>query len=146
MKLLGNGGKSTRDTNRTGNISEAAIITRLLELGYAILTPYGGNQRVDLIVEDVDGHFWRVQCKSAHINADSTVIRFHTANHNVTGENRQIRNYRGQCDYFAAYCQKLDKTYLIRVDEAPGMVINLRLLPTKNKQEKNVRWAKDYEL
>ncbi len=31
--------------------------------------------------------------------------------------------------------------------EAVGLAqAQLRLTPTKNKQEKNVRWAKDYEL
>ncbi len=113
MKLLGNGGSDQRDTNHIGEISEAAIITRLLELGYVVLIPYGGNQRYDLMVEDIDRQFWRVQCKSARVDESGTVLKFDTANHNVTGKNRQMRNYRGQCDYFAAYCKKLDKIYLV---------------------------------
>ena len=46
---------------------DAAIITRFLQLGYKVLTPYGGNQRYDLVIEDADGQFWRIQCKSAWI-------------------------------------------------------------------------------
>ncbi len=65
MGLLG---KGKRDTNTKGNISEAAIITRFLQLGYVVLTPYGGNQRYDLVIEDADGNFWRIQCKSAWID------------------------------------------------------------------------------
>ena len=38
MGLLGRGKK---DTNTIGDISEAAIITRFLQLGYVVLTPYG---------------------------------------------------------------------------------------------------------
>ncbi len=45
MGLLG---KGKRDTNSIGDISEAAIITRFLQLGYVVLTPYGRNQRYDL--------------------------------------------------------------------------------------------------
>ena len=46
-------GRDKRDTNRIGEVSEAAIITRFLQLGYVILTPYGGNQRYDVVIEDI---------------------------------------------------------------------------------------------
>ena len=145
MELLGIG-KGKRDTNSIGDISEAAIITRLLQLGYVVLTPYGGNQRYDLVIEDTDGQFWRIQCKSARTNEGGTVLSFNTSISNVTGQNRQPRNYRGQCDYFAAYCEELNKVYLIPVDEVGTTKVNLRLVPAKNNQEMYVRWAKDYEI
>ncbi len=143
MGLLG---KGKRDTNSIGDISEAAIITRFLQLGYVVLTPYGGNQRYDLVIEDADGQFWHVQCKTAWVEDSGAVIHFDTANHNVTGKNRQWRHYRGQCDYFAVYCEELEKVYLIQVDQVGTTRANLRLMPSKNNQEKHVRWAKDYEL
>ena len=143
MGLLG---KSKRDTNSIGDISESAIITRFLQLGYVVLTPYGGNQRYDLVIEDTDGQFWRVQCKTARIQDNGTVVAFNTANHNVATKNRQMRHYRGQCDYFAVYCEEFNKIYLILVDQVGTTRVNLRLVPAKNNQEKHVRWAKDYEL
>jgi len=97
------------------------------------------------VIEDADEQFWRVQCKTAQID-NGAVIRFDTANHNVTGKNRQRRHYRGQCDYFAVYCQELNKVYLIPVDQVGTNTAHLRLTPTRNQQEKHVRWAKDYEL
>lgn len=142
MGLLG---KGKRDTNSIGDISESAIITRFLQLGYVVLTPYGGNQRYDLVVEDAEGNFWRVQCKTAWIDENSTVLKFDTANHNVTGKKRDWRHYREQCDYFAVYCEKLNKVYLIPVDQVGATRANLRLVSAKNNQEKYVRWAKDYE-
>jgi PD-(D/E)XK nuclease superfamily protein len=48
MGLLGNSKNSKRTTNSIGDISEAAIIARFLQLGYVVLTVYGGNQRYDL--------------------------------------------------------------------------------------------------
>jgi hypothetical protein len=142
MGLLG---KGKRDTNSKGEISEAAIITRFLQLGYVVLTPYGGNQRYDLVIEDTDGQFWRVQCKTARID-NGTVVQFDTANHNVTGKNRQMRHYRGQCDYFAVYCEELNKVYLIPVDLVGTTTANLRLIPPKNKNQYGYRMASDYEL
>src|SRR6266700_6771853 len=128
MGLLGN---NKRTTNNIGDISEAAIITRFLQLGYTVLTPYGGNQRYDLVIEDAEGQFWRIQCKTGRIDEDSTVIRFNTAIRNVTGKNRQSRDYRGQCDYFAVYCEKLHKVYLIQVDQVGTTGAALRLAPRK---------------
>src|SRR6516162_6071730 len=105
MGLLG---REKRDTNRIGEISEAAIITRFLQLGYVVLTPYGGNQRYDLVIEDAEGKFWRIQCKTGRIDEGSTKIQFRTVIQNVTGKNRQPRHYQVQCDYFAVNCEKLN--------------------------------------
>ena len=143
MRLLG---KEKRDTNRVGEISEAVIISRFLQLGYVVLTPYGGNQPYDLVIEDAEGQFWRVQCKTARIDESGMILRFSTSISNVTGKNRQPRNYRGQCDYFAAYNEKLNKVYLISVDQVGTSGASLRLAPTKNNQDKNKLWARDYEL
>ena len=57
---------------------------------------------------------------------------------------KRLRHYRGQCDYFAVYCEQLNKVYLIPVDQVGTTRAHLRLVPAKNNQEKNVRWAKDY--
>ncbi len=135
-----------RDTNRIGEISEAAIITRFLQLGYVVLTPYGGNQRYDLVIEDADGRFWRIQCKTGRIDEGGTVLRFSTSISNVTGKNRQPRSYRGQCDYFAVYSEKLNKFYLIPVEQVGTNGASLRLAPSKNNRDKNTLWARDYEL
>jgi PD-(D/E)XK endonuclease len=143
MRLLG---EVKSDTNRVGEISEAAIITRLLQLGYVVLTPYGGNQRYDLMIEESSGQFRRIQCKSAWISEGGTVLKFDTANHNVTGKNRQMRHYRGQCDYFALYSADLGKIYLVPVDEVGITRASLRLTPPKNKNQYGYRMAADYEL
>jgi PD-(D/E)XK endonuclease len=143
MVLLG---KEKLDAKRKGHISESAIITKFLQCGYMVLTPYGGSERYDLVIEDAERQFWRVQCKSAWIDNGETVLKFDTANHNVIGVKRDWRHYREQCDYFAVYSEELNKVYLVPVDEVGTTRAHLRLEPSKNGQEKNVRWAKNYEL
>ncbi len=86
---------------------DTAIITRFLQLGYKVLTPNGRNQRYDLVIEDAEGQFWCVQCKTARIQDNGTVVAIDTANHNYALKNKQWRHYRGQCDYFAVYCEEL---------------------------------------
>ena len=134
------------DTNATGNISEFNIIIRLLDLGFMVFAPYGGGQRCDLIIADAEEKFWRIQCKTARLIENGTVLQFDTANHNVTGKNRQMRHYRGECDFFALYNRELDKVYLVPVDEVGLTRAHLRLTPPKNKNQYGYRMASDYEL
>lgn len=143
MGLLG---REKHHTKMIGEISESAITTRFLQLGYVVLIPYGGSQRYDLVIEDVEGQFWRVQCKTRRIDKDGAILRFSTSISNVTGKNKQPRNYRGQCDYFAVYNERLNKFYLIPVDHVGINGAGLWLAPPKNNQNKNKLWARDYEL
>ena len=89
---------------------------------------------------------WRVQCKTGWIEEDGIAIKFATANQSPLSKTRGKHHYRGQCDYFAVYNEELDKVYIVPVDEVGTTQVKLRLTPTKNNQEKYVRWAKDYEL
>ena len=98
-------GKGRHDSNNKGQISEATITARLLQAGYIVLIPYGG-----------------------------TVLKFDTANHNVTGTKRDWRHYRGQCEYFAVYSADLNKVYLIPVDNVGTTRAHLRLEPSNNRQ------------
>ncbi|MDQ2906076.1 MAG: group I intron-associated PD-(D/E)XK endonuclease [Ktedonobacteraceae bacterium] len=75
--------KGKRDTNSIGSISESAIVTRFLQLGYEVLTPYGRDQRYDLVVENADEQFSRIQCKTGKVEDNGTVMVFNTASHNV---------------------------------------------------------------
>lgn len=141
-----------RHTDRMGDVSEAAIITRLLQAGYVVLTPQGKQHRYDLVIEDADGKFWRIQCKTAWVEQDGASIDFNASNTHYSYVNSKSKgvhkrqDYRGQVEYFAVFYEALDKVYLIPVDEVGITQARLRLTPTKNKQEKNIRWAKDYEL
>src|SRR5579864_7928291 len=61
-----------------------------------------------------------------------------------TGHGR--KDYRGQIEYFAVYCRDTGKVYLVPVDHVGTTNARLRLVETENRQSKNVRWARDYEL
>ena len=55
---MGPVGKGKLDAKRKGHISESATVTRFLQCGYAVLTPFGGSERYDLVIEDAAGQFW----------------------------------------------------------------------------------------
>ncbi len=136
-----------------GERSQAYIVAKLLDIGYNVLTPYGDNARYDVVIEDDDGNFYRVQCKTAWIKHEGDMIEFATASshyHYRTKLGKMEhgkKDYRGQIDYFAVYSPDTKKVYLVPIDHVKAITsAMLRLVPTKNKQTKNVRWAKDYEL
>ncbi|SRR6266581_2555119 len=136
-----------RHTQKTGDISESAVVTRLLQCGYGVLMPYGQLHRYDLVIEDADGKFWRVQVKTGWLNEDQSIIKFATASSmNYTVKHKGWRSYKGQCEYFAVYVEDLNKVYFIPIDDVGASQATLRLTASKNNQEKLVRWAKDYEL
>jgi PD-(D/E)XK nuclease superfamily protein len=133
-----------QDNKSVGERSEAIILARFIELGFHVWLPWGENHRADMIVEDDDGQFYKVQCKTCHVDGERLIFRAESINEH---HRRGVRmNYRGQADYFAVYSPALKKTYLLPVDLVGTTSVCLRLHPTKNNQEKNVRWAKDYEL
>jgi len=143
MELL----KPKQNHKAIGEHSEAIIIAKLLEVGYGVLTPFGDNLRYDLIIEDADDNLHRIRCKTGWMDEEKTVIKFATASsYNHTMQNKGWKNYRGQIEYFTVYCPVNRGIYLIPIEHTAGTQMSLRLEPTKNKQEKNVRWAKDYEL
>src|SRR5207237_200300 len=131
-----------------GEQSQASIIAKFIEVGYNVLTPYGDNQRYDLVIEDADGQFWRVQCKTGRSNGENIVftavsLYYHTrAGRTANGS----RPYHGQIEYFAVYYPETRGVYLIPIDHTGVSQMTLRLILTKNKQETNIRTPKDYEI
>jgi hypothetical protein len=114
-----------------------------MECGYTVLTPLG-VQRYDLVIEDANGQFWRIQCKTGRPR--NGTIEFNTRNSSIPGAKKVQRNYRGDTDYFAVYSRETGKAYLVPVGDVGTSLGYLRVEPVKNHLQKGVRWAKDYEL
>jgi hypothetical protein len=140
-----------KQNNKTiGERSEAIIMAKLLEVGYGVLMPFGDNRRYDLVIEDADGKFYRIQCKTARLMNGGACINFATAStyyHTKAGKTGfGRRGYHGEIDYFAVYSPDTRGVYLVPIDHVGTTSAKLRLAPTGNRQEKHVRWAKNYEL
>jgi hypothetical protein len=129
-----------QDTKRVGNVSEAAVLAALLKRGYVVLTPWGDNERYDLVIDN-EGTFERVQVKTGRIISGAVVVDAKSVS--TKGTNW----YHGQVDHIAAYCTELDKCYLVpMVVFGKRRSISLRFEASKNHQSKRVTLAKDFEL
>jgi hypothetical protein len=123
--------------------SEAAILAELIRCGYAVLLPFGVNQRYDLVL-DIDGELVKAQCKTGRLRNGSVVFPTQSI---VTSKTRNVaRGYAGEADVFLVYCPETERVYCISVDSAPRSWMNLRVDPCRNGQRQRVNWASDYEL
>lgn len=121
-----------------GERSEACVLAALLKAGEVVLTPFGDNQRYDLVI-DRNGEFLRIQCKTGRLKGNS--IEFNTCS-TAGGELKYRRGYQGQIEYFGVYCPETDRTYLVPVDAVGKRSGTLTL----HKIQRNQRAASDYEL
>lgn len=133
-----------------GAESEAVIAAALIQAGYTVLTPNGYMHRYDLVIEDADKKFWKIQCKTAWLSKDRATLRFNGYSLLMKGQkgrsvSRRI-GYENDVDYFAVFSPDTQKVYLLPITHVKNTENCLRLIPTGNNQEKNVRYAAEYEL
>lgn len=119
-----------------GEKSTAQIIALFLMADLVVLTPFGDNQRYDLVVEDKN-IFIRVQCKTAQFLGDH--FKFLTCSSNWKNTKR---SYKGNADVFAVYLRERHEVYIFNVNNAPNIVCTVRLLPCR--QTKYVRMAQPH--
>jgi len=131
-----------RDTNKIGDMAEAQCLAALVRAGKTVLIPFGSADDYDLVIEENE-KFFRVQCKKAQLINGAVKVKAYSLHQN-NGKYRN-RSYENRADLIAAYCEELNKTYLMPV-ESSQTSFYLRVDPTKNNQKKRIRWAKDYEI
>lgn len=125
-------------TDDVGDLSELAILKRLVQLGYTVSVPYGKNQRYDVIV-DTDGQLFKAQCKTGRLK--NGVITFKVHSHSRTG----TRHYKGEVDWFLVYCPETDLVYRVCEKDVGVNTISLRVQkPQINRS--TIKWARDYIL
>ena len=131
-----------RDTKSKGDVSEARVLSALLEAGYAVSRPFGENQRYDLVMDD-GTTLSRVQVKTGRLR-NGVVVFNCVSTHGHRGA--PARPYRGQVEVIAVYCPDTRKVYLVPESHLTRSIGSLRIDPTKNNVAKTVRWACDFEL
>jgi hypothetical protein len=130
-------------TDQKGAIAEAAIAFAAIELGIGVSRPLG-DERYDFIF-DLRPEFVRVQCKWTPRSGDVIGVPFRSCRRGRDGFIR--RRYSGEeVDAIAAYCPQLGRCYFLPLDrfDDPAL-IQLRLAPTRNNQQRGINWASEYE-
>lgn len=148
MGLFGPSPRNNAGRSSVGAESTAIIAAKLVQSGYVVLTPYGSIHQHDLLIEDAEGQFWRLWCRTAWFSKDRTAIIFDGSNpfeKKVAARRRTIQEVvRRDVDYFVVYHPRLHKVYLLPASHVAPGENSLQLVSTET--EGQVRWAEDYEL
>jgi PD-(D/E)XK endonuclease len=130
-------------TDQKGAIAEAAIALAAIELGIGVSRPIA-DERYDLIFQ-LGPEFVRVQCKWAPKRGDVIAAPCRSCRRGPEGFIRRTYS-RQDVDAIAAYCPELGRCYFLPLDRFDSRaVIQLRLAPTRNNQQRGINWAEEYE-
>jgi hypothetical protein len=100
--------------------------------------------RYDLAIDNGDGTFARVQCKTGVLKDGAITFRVCIADARRPGG----VSYRGQIEAFGVFCPQNGHTYLIPMDAVAANVstARLRLDATRNGQQRRVRLAETFPI
>lgn len=132
------------NTKDKGNVTEAVVLAHLVRAGHKILLPFGDNLRYDLLIDNDDGTFTKVQCKTGRLKSNGSVVRFQSCSSQYHRSGKK-QGYRGEIDFFGVYCPQNNKTYLVPVDDVGEYAAVLKIKAGR-KNYSTTKWAKDYEL
>lgn len=130
------------DTKGIGNIGEAKVLCKFVELGIPVYLPFGDNERSDLIAE-FNGKLNRIQVKTS-IKAENGKMVFDLTSSTAHRSNGVKHKYTdSEIDFFACYNIARDKIFLVPVDE-PRSAITIRYEKPKNNQTLGINFEDDY--
>jgi hypothetical protein len=131
-------------TDQKGAIAEAAIALAAIRLNVQVYRPIAEGGRCDLVL-GVGNGLLRVQCKWSSLVNDVVIVRCSTFRR--TREGYKTTTYSAaDVDAIAAYCDELDRCFLIPIERAAGhRTLALRVGPTQNNQAERINWADDFD-
>lgn len=131
------------NTKRKGDVTEASLISKFIEIGLDVYPSFGENSRADMVVDS--GELHRIQAKTGRYKNGKVVFNTEGWWSN-TNNNVRTEYSKSDIDYFAVYCPDTDEHYLVPIEDAPKGDMGLRIEETDNGQTKGVTWASDYVL
>lgn len=136
--------ETSRDTSSVGDIAEIHIAAALMRAGHRVLRPLSSASRYDLVIDNDDGTFTRVQCKSGRVRGGSIVFRVYS----VSGHRGVSVPYADAVDAFGVYERLSGACYLVPVSEIRGRVgmVCLRLSPARNGQRRGIHVASAFAI
>jgi hypothetical protein len=129
--------------NQKGTLGEAAVCKDLLRLGYSVFVEFGNHSKVDVIVLDANFKTYKLQVKA--IQAGDGVVQVFSTKSCLNPKYNSTYTI-DQIDIFAVYVIDDDFVFYVAAKEIlkNGKSSKFRLTMSKNGQQKNVRYAKDY--
>ena len=131
------------NSKRIGNIGEAKVLAKFVEMGIPIYIPFGDDEKADLVAE-FNGKLNKIQVKTSIKSKNGCSIFDLTSStaHRTSGERRKYSN--SEIDYFALYSLDRDKIYLMKAPDNPMTAITIRFEDTKSGKKIGVNYESDF--
>lgn len=129
-----------------GDRSTLAVMLALQAAEIPFFLPFGENTRCDLVIDEGE-RLARVQCKTGRLRHGA--VRFPACSSYAHQSNPKLlrRDYLGRVDYFAIYCPETSGVYLVPIEQIQLRREGaLRIAPTRNSQQRRIRFAAPFEL
>ena len=131
------------NTKSIGNIGEAKVLCKFVELGIPVYLPFGDNEKADLIAE-FNGKLNKIQVKTS-LKAEDGTMKFDLTSSSTHRKNGGKHIYTdNEIDYFACYNIRRDKIFLIPVNDTANTSILIRYEKPKNNQKQGIHFEEDY--
>lgn len=132
------------NTHFLGKITELQVAEAFLQRGFQVCQPLVSDSRYDFIV-DINGKLLKIQVKTSHPDDDKAYIVFATSSSHTNTERTVNKSYSAnEIDYFATFYG--GQCYVMSVKDAAKRSQRLRLLPPKNGNQHQIKFAENYTL
>lgn len=128
------------ESHQKGDLTEAVVIAELKRRVIPVSTPFGDNERYDLLAEDESGNVWKLQVKTGRYRDGKVLFKGKSQHTNSQGHTYEL--YDGDVDFFAVHCDEVAGLYLVPEDEV-GSSMSLRIADAK-QDHRAINWAADY--
>lgn len=133
----------SRNTSALGNIGQVKTLSKFVELGVPVFTPFGEGYTADLIA-DFNGKLNRIQVKTTESLHDDTYMLWKITRQN--GFHGDKKKYtKEEVDYFALYCIETDILCLVPIEKAQTYEITIRLDSYEGVRTKVMKFVSEYK-
>lgn len=132
-------------TKQMGNIGEAKVLSKFVEMQIPVYIPFGDNEKADLIA-DFNGKLQRIQVKTCEKAEDGKMIFSLVSSTEHRRQGTKHRYTSDEIDYFALYNIERDKLFLISITEEnlPTTAVTIRYIKPKNNNQYKIFMENDY--
>lgn len=129
-----------RNTSNIGNIGQAAVINKFVEMGINVYVPFGDGCVVDLIAE-WNNKLHKIQIKTTESIKDSLMTWRLCKQEGYHGI--KVPYLKDEVDYFALYCIETKTLCLVPFDNVP-LTFSIRLDSYEGRRYKNMHFESDF--
>ena len=133
----------SRNTSAIGNIGQVKTLSKFVELGVPVFTPFGEGYTADLIA-DFNGKLNRIQVKTTESLHDNSYMFWRiTRQDGYHGDKKKYT--KEEVDYFALYCVETDILCLVPIENAQTYDVTIRLDSYEGTRSKVMKFVSQYK-